>query len=237
MSSTPDLSREPTDLPYQGRKASRVKSEQRRRLILEAALRIVARDGVRGIRHRAVAAEAGVPLAATTYYFRDIEELIVDTFTLYTEKALLEVDALTRRFDQPWLRAGATDDPGRADVQNFMVAQVVTYMRHQLLEQRDLRIVEQAFRYEAIVNPAIRPLALLHRQALLDKATEFFRHILPSAQPQAEAEILLGLFHALEYNALLQDDGEEALGRIERIARQYLSRLWPVADAGTQSAK
>ena len=64
-----------TDVKYQGRKTSRVGSEQRRRLILEAALRIVIREGVRGIRHRAVAKEADVPLAATTYYFKDIQEL------------------------------------------------------------------------------------------------------------------------------------------------------------------
>lgn len=44
---------------YQGRKASRHGSEQRRQLILDAAMRIVVRDGVRGVRHRAVAAEAG----------------------------------------------------------------------------------------------------------------------------------------------------------------------------------
>ncbi|WP_373691576.1 TetR/AcrR family transcriptional regulator, partial [Endozoicomonas sp. SESOKO2] len=55
-------------LKYQGRKTSRANSEQRRRTILEAALRIVVRDGVRGVRHRAVAKEAQVPLSATTYY-------------------------------------------------------------------------------------------------------------------------------------------------------------------------
>ena len=60
---------------YQGRKASRHGSEQRRQLILDAAMRIVIRDGVRGVRHRAVAAEAGVPLSATTYYFKDIDDL------------------------------------------------------------------------------------------------------------------------------------------------------------------
>ena len=46
---------------YQGRKASRQGSEQRRQDILDAAMRIVVRDGVRAVRHRAVAAEAGVP--------------------------------------------------------------------------------------------------------------------------------------------------------------------------------
>lgn len=56
---------------YQGRKASRQGSEQRRQAILDAAMRLIVRDGVRAVRHRAVAAEAQVPLSATTYYFKD----------------------------------------------------------------------------------------------------------------------------------------------------------------------
>src|SRR5690554_906244 len=82
-------------LQYQGRKATRAKSEQRRRDILEATLRIIRTEGVRGVRHRAVAKEAKVPLAATTYYFKDIDELIVDAFTLYTEQALLRSEEHT----------------------------------------------------------------------------------------------------------------------------------------------
>ena len=87
------------ELQYQGRKASRAKSEQRRRLILEATMRIIVRDGVRGVRHRAIASEAGVPLAATTYYFKDIRELIADAFTLYTEWALAYVSRFTEEFE------------------------------------------------------------------------------------------------------------------------------------------
>src|SRR5690606_30300634 len=55
---------------YHGRKAIRRRSEVRRQAILDAAMRIIVRDGVRAVRHRAVAAEAGVPLSATTYYFK-----------------------------------------------------------------------------------------------------------------------------------------------------------------------
>src|SRR3546814_3178004 len=72
---------------YQGRKASRQGSEQRRQEILDAAMRIVVRDGVRAVRHRAVAAEAGVPLSATTYYFKDIDDLLTDTFAQYVERS------------------------------------------------------------------------------------------------------------------------------------------------------
>jgi len=42
----------------------------RRRSILEATVRLLVRGGLAGVTHRAVAREADVPLAATTYYFR-----------------------------------------------------------------------------------------------------------------------------------------------------------------------
>ena len=82
---------EESAINYRGRKAARARSEQRRRAILEAALRIVVSEGVRGVRHRAVAKEAGVPLSATTYYFDDISDLIADTFTLFAESAMNDV--------------------------------------------------------------------------------------------------------------------------------------------------
>lgn len=35
------------------------------------------RDGLHTITHRAVAAHAGVPLGSTTYYFRDLDDLLL----------------------------------------------------------------------------------------------------------------------------------------------------------------
>lgn len=180
-------------LAYQGRKASRAKSEHRRRLILEAALRIVIREGVRGIRHRAVAKEADVPLAATTYYFKDIQELIVDTFTLYTEKALNVVNRFTEQFYQPLqqlvggnlaeLQAGNLSDEALNSMLDYLVAQLTLYVREQVGEERDMLIAEQAFRYEAIVNERIRELALMHRRALFGKIEEFMQ-LMSSATPE-----------------------------------------------------
>ena len=56
-------------------------------MILRPPLRIVAKEGIRGVKHRAVAKEAGVPLASTTYYFKDIDELISDAFMLFAENS------------------------------------------------------------------------------------------------------------------------------------------------------
>lgn len=48
--------------------------------ILEAAVTLLARVGAVGLSHRALAEEAGVPLAATTYYFASLEEILEGAF-------------------------------------------------------------------------------------------------------------------------------------------------------------
>ncbi|WP_406860206.1 TetR family transcriptional regulator [Streptomyces sp. HUAS MG47] len=49
----------------------------RRRRIVDAALRVVGRDGIAGLSHRTAAAEADVPLGSTTYHFGSLDELLV----------------------------------------------------------------------------------------------------------------------------------------------------------------
>lgn len=224
-------------LSYKGRKASRAKSEHRRRLILEAALRIVVREGVRGIRHRAVAKEAEVPLAATTYYFKDIQELIVDTFTLYTEKALGVVNRFADQFYQPLqelsasqlqvLTSGNSISEEELDgVLDFLVGQLAVYVSEQAGNEREMLIVEQAFRYEAIVNDSIRELALMHRKALFDKVEEFMR-LVASPSPKEDAEILMGLFHSIEYSILLIGQNEADFDHIRATLKRYLALTIP----------
>ncbi|WP_051716483.1 TetR/AcrR family transcriptional regulator [Streptomyces sp. NRRL F-5727] len=49
----------------------------RRERIVDAALRVARRDGIGGLSHRTVAAEADVPLGSTTYHFGSLDELLV----------------------------------------------------------------------------------------------------------------------------------------------------------------
>lgn len=58
---------------------------ERRAAILEATVRLIVRDGLGSITHRAVAREAGVPLAATTYYFASKDELVTDALAILVE--------------------------------------------------------------------------------------------------------------------------------------------------------
>ncbi len=207
-----------SSLEYQGRKASRAKSEYRRLQILEAALRIVQKEGVRGIRHRAVAKEADVPLAATTYYFKDIDELIVDTFTLYTEKALAVLDEFTSHFYQPlgsFLQQDIRSSEGQEKLIAFMSEKVTEYMQNQVQGQHDMLIIEQSFRYEALINPKVRELAQI----------EFFSVQVKSANPRADAEILIGLFHTMEYNSLLSSPEPADMAHIRNIIEHYIRLL------------
>lgn len=216
-------------LQYLGRKTSRAKSEQRRRDILEAALNIVRTEGVRGIRHRAVAKEAEVPLAATTYYFKDIDELIVDAFTLYTEQALAVLNEFTGHFYQPLnsiLKQEATPaEEKKSRLIEYMTEQVTQYMYEQVDAQREMLIVEQALRYEAIINPKVRSLLKMHRKALYDMAVDFFTNMVRSKNPYEDAELLIGLFHTLEYNSLLNDLEDLDKQQIEKSIKHYVTLL------------
>lgn len=51
----------------------------RRPLLLDAALRLIGREGLGAVTHRAVEREAGIPHGSTTYYFGAREQLIAAT--------------------------------------------------------------------------------------------------------------------------------------------------------------
>ena len=86
--------------------ARRARGERRRHAILEATLTLVGRKGAGAITHRAVAEEAGVPLAATTYYFASKSDLLRETLAFAAETdrettdrlaaALADVDSAER---------------------------------------------------------------------------------------------------------------------------------------------
>lgn len=63
------------------------RGEQKRRLILETTLSLIADHGVDAVTHRKVAKAAEVPLGSTTYYFASREHLLREAFVHYIEFA------------------------------------------------------------------------------------------------------------------------------------------------------
>jgi TetR/AcrR family transcriptional regulator, regulator of biofilm formation and stress response len=78
----------------------RARGERRRQAILEATLTLVGRKGAGAVTHRAVAEEAGVPLAATTYYFSSKSELVREALTYAADTDRATVDALAMALER-----------------------------------------------------------------------------------------------------------------------------------------
>ena len=63
----------------------------RRQRIAEAAIVVAMQEGLDAVTHRRVAAEAGVPLGSTTYYFRTIDDLLSVAMEKAAQRSLGEV--------------------------------------------------------------------------------------------------------------------------------------------------
>lgn len=197
-------------IQYQGRQARRQGSEQRRRAILEAALRIIVREGIRSVRHRAVAKEADVPLSATTYYFKDISDLIADAFTLFVEQAMTEViepfrDQVFQLLDN-FDVANFSDESQRGALIDTVAQMTVAFISGEVANKRDHLIAEQAFLHEAVLDERLRELA----QTYNDQQIEVLRlacERLATPQPEHDAELLMAGFYRTEYQMMINEGG------------------------------
>lgn len=79
----------------------RPRGERRRREILRGALHVIRERGVGGVTHRAVAEEAGVPTATTTYYFDSIDELLEEALRLFVDEEVERLAELAERLRGP----------------------------------------------------------------------------------------------------------------------------------------
>ncbi|MBN8432426.1 TetR/AcrR family transcriptional regulator [Microbulbifer salipaludis] len=192
-----------SELVYNGRKAQRADSRQRRKAILEATLRIIVKEGIRGIRHRAVAKEADVPLAATTYYFKHLDDLISDAFTYFVEQNIDHTRALqeesfsvARELTPEQLAAPA----GRRQLIQQLSRFVLSHIRSQA-SNRDHRVIELAFKNEALRNHQLTRAVRMANQATENMIIEFFE-LLRLADPVAAAQIAHGTILNLEFQIL-----------------------------------
>ncbi|BAJ01617.1 transcriptional regulator, TetR family [Shewanella violacea DSS12] len=212
-------------LTYVGRQTSRSDGEARRLVILEATLRLIVREGIRGVRHRAVAKEADVPLASTTYYFKDIKDLISDSLTYFAEKTLwmnkeLEIRSfeLLKQLSSVRLGAGEGDYKASDDTE-LLVSKLTLFISAHIREQvsrRDDRILEVAFHEEALRNKQLASAIKRLDESLLSTVQGFFQQ-LDSSNSLADAYQIIGLIKLLEYQSIVRDDKGEPGPDFEKI--------------------
>ncbi|GAA0404844.1 TetR family transcriptional regulator [Acrocarpospora corrugata] len=77
-----------------GPKTPQKRAQARRNAILDAAVTLLEEGGFPAVTHRAVAARAGLPLAATTYYFASRDDLVAHAFTRLVGHELAALHAI-----------------------------------------------------------------------------------------------------------------------------------------------
>ncbi|MEV5981303.1 TetR family transcriptional regulator [Streptomyces sp. NPDC052114] len=106
----------------------RAKGERRRRALIEAAVRVIAREGASGVTHRTVAQEAGLPTTATTYYFDSIGDLLTAALTSCMEEDSARIERLV---EAPVRELESTD---RIRALALLMADLLTAPGHLLAE-------------------------------------------------------------------------------------------------------
>lgn len=214
-------------IQYQGRKAARAKSEHRRKEILDAALRIVAREGIRGVKHRAVAKEANVPLASTTYYFKDIEELISDAFMLFAEKSLQVLDLFYGELHNLVSNYNIKEIHKNVEVRDTFVTSLVDmgagYIKAQVKFRRQDLLAEMAFLLEAVRDERLKPLARDYRGVWYSRLTEFLV-MTKTPAPKEDAMLIISAVQGLLYEGII-NDGEIDDVKIKSILRRAIHIL------------
>lgn len=197
-------------------------AELRRRAILQAALRVVAAGGVEAVTHRRVAAEAGVPLGSTTYYFASREDLLREAFRHHAAMVLVAIDALAEAMP---MRTAAD-----------LVAFLTELVRRELADRAGLLVVE----YELIVRAARdRDLARevkAYERSLTSRLGEVLERIGVLRALEA-ARILIALVRAFELECLTDppDDVEDFRRRLEAVVAGMTAHAAP-RPARTRSA-
>lgn len=186
--------------------ASSTETGGRREQILEAALRLIGREGREGITHRAVAQEAGVPLGSTTYYFDSRDDLLGQALEEVIRRDTERIEGLREELSA----AGSAER-----LAGILARELVAMVR-----DRSLFIGEYELWLEAARRSELRDSArewCATEQRVLAAALEQ----LGSSDPATDARLLVAALDGLGEQVLAADD---PVGTARRL-RPELSRL------------
>jgi DNA-binding transcriptional regulator YbjK len=173
---------------------------ERRNLILAATGRILTTDGLAAVTHRAVAREAEVPLAATTYYFASKEELIAEALAILVED---EIASLAARAAELGAAISSPSDSAAA------VAEVLVgdpQSTAALLAKLEVYL-------DAARHPGLRAAASHWRQAFTTLAESSLR-LAGAREPERLAPLLVAGIDGILVHELSHGIGDDSAARI-----------------------
>ncbi|KOV19857.1 MULTISPECIES: TetR/AcrR family transcriptional regulator [Streptomyces] len=192
----------------------------RRTLIADTAIGLVAAAGLRGLTHRAVDAAAGLPAGSTSYYFRTRTALIGACYQRLAELDLADVD------DGSPPGAGLPALAGAAPDREAAAAALAGLLYRWLTVGRERQLARFELSLEAARNPDLE--ADFHRagQGARSRAAGIVA-ALGSQRPQESAELLVAWTEGLLYDrlagALARSRPAPDLAELTAVARRMLA--------------
>ncbi|MFF2326099.1 MULTISPECIES: TetR/AcrR family transcriptional regulator [unclassified Streptomyces] len=169
---------------------------ERRDRIIDAAIRVVGAQGIAGLSHRSVAAEADVPLGSTTYHFASLDELLIAALRRSNEN-----------FADVMRESGALADPA-ADLAKALAGLLGAYFSG----GRGRAELEYELYLAALRRPSLRPVAA--------EWTDGTAELLSRRTDPATARALVALMDGICLHVLLTGGEYD-----EAYAREMLGRV------------
>jgi DNA-binding transcriptional regulator YbjK len=202
----------------------RSKGEQTRNQILNAAIEVLATQGIKGTTHRAIASQAQLQLSLTTYYFKDIKELVHEAFVLSSTQTVSRAGAawlpafnLLESYTKTQLKKVAL----RTELADKLTEMATTYLYTKIKHHSTELAIEQLLFTEIQISPKLRELAQIHKQALIlpfIKLCSYFN----DDNAALDADIMLTVFTQLEYRNLVVPVDEINVDNIQKTVERLI---------------
>jgi len=201
------------------------KGERTKNLILEAAIAVLAEQGIKGTTHRAIAAHANIQLSLTTYYFKDIQALVQQAFELNSCYAMKFIKglwqpilALVEKYTKVALRRVSL----RLELQETLSHSLLQLIALNTTKNRNQLIVEQQLFTEIQHSPSLRLIAKQHHDAQLKPCLQLCEYF-SKDKAKVNAQILLTVVEQIQYRQLLAETSVINNDNIRNMIQQTLA--------------
>jgi len=180
------------------------KGEKTKNKILIATIEVLALNGIKGTTHRAIASHAQLQLSLTTYYFKDIQELIDQAFR---QNSYLLLSRVNKALETAFLFIGEIN---RSELKKVVIKKALCqrlstmiskYLIANIKQHAISLAVEQLMFTEIQVSPRLRFLAQEHDLAQLVHFEQLCRYF-NKIDPEIDARIMHNIFSQLQYSQL-----------------------------------
>jgi TetR/AcrR family transcriptional regulator, regulator of biofilm formation and stress response len=189
---------------------------QRRTEIIDAAIEVMADVGLGGLSMRVVAGQAGIPLGALTYYFRDKSDLVAQAFQQLSDREIARVVGTAGQLRPTMSAEQLADLVADMILDGFVEPPGAIVTRYELVT-------------EASRDERLRPMFEAWYRAMVPALSRLFRD-LGSHQPELDSRTIMAVMAGLEIDNLYRPLGPVDKRRIRATLRHAFRAVIALHD-------